>query len=199
MRNQIFKLICLSILTTTYIGCSSDSDSDDCQTISCSNGGTFVDCECQCPDGYSGNDCSTQVTPSKVIINKAIVKVFPNTDNGDNWDVGIPNAEDALPDVYITVQNSDLNLIFDSPSFYENALSGSGTFYEFSFNPNLEITDYDDPYLISIWDYDSSDTDDFMTSYGFFAYTSNNNFPNVITVVSQSDEILVDLEVTYQW
>jgi len=199
MRNQIFKLILLSILTTTYLGCSSDSDSDNCETITCINGGTFMDCECDCPEGYAGNNCSNQVTPSKVIINKAIVKVFPNTDNGEFWDAAIPDAEAALPDVYITLQDSDLNVIYDSPTFYENAISGEGTFFEFTLTPSLELTTYENPFLVNIWDYDSTSEDDFMTSFGFFTYTSNNNFPDVLTVVSQSEEILVDLEVTYEW
>ncbi|MBO6879455.1 hypothetical protein [Winogradskyella sp.] len=199
MRNQIFRLIFLSILTTTYFGCSSDSDSDDCQTISCLNGGTFVDCECECPEGYTSNNCSTQVTPSKVIINKAIIKVFPNTDNGEFWDTAIPDAEDALPDIYITLQDSNLNTIYDSPTFYENVISGEGTFFEFTLTPAIELTSFDNPFLINIWDYDTASEDDFMTSFGFFAYTANNNFPEVITVVSQSDEILVDLEVSYEW
>ncbi|WP_298754873.1 calcium-binding EGF-like domain-containing protein [uncultured Psychroserpens sp.] len=199
MRNRIFKLILLSILTATYFGCSSDSDSDNCETISCLNGGTFIDCECECPQGYTGSNCSTQVTPSKVIINKAIVKVFPNTNNGDFWDLSIPEAVDALPDIYITFQNSDLDVIYDSPTFYENAISGEDTFFEFAITPNIQLMTFSDPYLINIWDYDTVDEDDFMTSFGFFAYTSNNSFPNTITVVSQSEEILVDLELSYEW
>ncbi|WP_299273479.1 calcium-binding EGF-like domain-containing protein [uncultured Psychroserpens sp.] len=199
MRNQIFKLIFVSILTATYFGCSSDSDSDNCETISCLNGGTFIDCECECLQGYTGSNCSTQVTPSKVIINKAIVKVFPNTNNGDFWDLAIPEAEDALPDIYITFQNSNLDVIYDSPTFYENAISGEGTFFEFTITPNIQLTTFSDPYLINIWDYDTVDEDDFMTSFGFFAYTSNNSFPPTITVVSQSNELLVDLELSYEW
>jgi len=199
MRNQIFKLIFLSILTATYYGCSSDSSSDNCETITCLNGGTFINCECDCPQGYTGNNCSTQLTPSKVIITKAIVKVFPNTNGSEFWDAGIPNTEDSLPDIYITFQDSNLNTIYDSPTFYENAISGEGTFFEFTLTPSLELTAFDNPFLINIWDYDQTGSDDFMTSYGFFAYTSNNNFPEIITVVSQSDEILVDLEVTYEW
>jgi hypothetical protein len=199
MRNQIIKLIFLSILTTTYFGCSSDPKSDDCETINCLNGGTFSDCECDCPLGYTGINCSTQVTPSKVIINKVIVKVFPNTNNGEFWDAAIPNTEDALPDIYITFQDSDLNIIYDSPTFYENAISGEGTFYEFTLDPSLELNSFDNPFLVNIWDYDVADEDDFMTSFGFYAYASNTNFPDIITVVSQSNEILVDLEVSYQW
>jgi len=34
---------------------------------------------------------------------------------------------------------------------------------------------------------------------GFHAYTTNGGFPEVITVVNQANEILVDLEVMYEW
>ncbi|MDG1660215.1 MAG: hypothetical protein P8H40_02410 [Winogradskyella sp.] len=53
--------------------------------------------------------------------------------------------------------------------------------------------------MVNIWDFDPSSADDFMTSFGFFAYISTNNFPEVITVVNQANEILVDLEVSYEW
>ncbi|TGV04820.1 hypothetical protein [Flavivirga rizhaonensis] len=197
MRNQIFKLILLSILTATYSGCSSKSN--DCETVTCLNEGVFIDCACECPQGYTGIDCSAQVTPKKVIITKAIVKVFPNTNNGEFWDLGVPTVDDALPDVYITFQDADLNTIYDSPTFHENVISDAVTFFEFSLSPSIELTKFDKPFLVNIWDYDTASEDDFMTSYGFFAYTSTNNFPDVITVVSQPDEILVDLEVTYEW
>ena len=128
-----------------------------------------------------------------------LVKAFPNTDNGNGWDVAVPNPEDALADIYITFQDSDLNVIYDSPSYYENALSGQGPFFEFILTPNIEITNFDNPYLVNIWDYDPSNADDFMTSYGFFAYLTNSGFPETLTVVSQANEILVDLEVRYQW
>ena len=199
MRNQVFKLLSLSILISTSLSCSSDSDSDDCETINCLNGGTFVNCQCDCPEGYTGSNCATQVTPSRVIINKAIVKVFPNSNNGEFWDFAIPNTEDAFPDVYITFQDADVNIIYDSPIFYENAISGEGTFFEFTITPSLELATFDDPFLVNIWDYDVNNEDDFMTSFGFFAYTSDNGFPEIITVVSQSNEILVDLEVSYEW
>jgi len=38
-----------------------------------------------------------------------------------------------------------------------------------------------------------------MTSYGFHAYAVNSSFPEIITVVSQANNILLDLEVSYEW
>jgi len=184
---------------TTYLGCSSNSDSSSCETPTCQNGGTVVNCECDCPLGYSGSNCATELTPSRVSIKKAIVKGFPNTNNGSDWDLAITDPEDALADIYITFQDSNLAVIYDSPTYYENVLANGNDFFEFTIMPNIELTNFNAPYLVNIWDYDPADEDDFMTSYGFFAYTANTDFPNIITVVSQTNNILVDLEVEYEW
>src|SRR5690606_11413519 len=133
MRIQIITLLFLSILTTTYLGCSSDTDSEDCETITCVNGGAFVDCECVCPQGYTGSDCSIQVTPSKVIISKATVKVFPlEKSDGSSWDGWIIDPEEQLPDIFLTFSN-DGNILYESDFYYENALGGAN-FYEFQLN-----------------------------------------------------------------
>jgi len=185
------------MLGLAMFSCSS-SDSDSCEPITCFNGGISTsDCGCDCPEGYTGANCSVEVEPATITITKVIVKVFPNTNNGSGWDVGIPNPSDALPDIYITFQDSNLNVIYNSPVYYENAISGGGIFFEFT--PNLQISNFANPYLVNIWDYDASSDDDFMTSYGFFVYTVNQGFPEIITVVNQSAEILVDLELSYQW
>lgn len=197
MKNQISKLIYLSIFILYVLSCSSNSD--NCNTTTCLNGGTFSNCQCNCPSGYSGEDCSFQIVPNKIKINKVIVKAFPNLNNGAYWDTAIPTSEDTLADIYITFQDFNLNIIYDSPTYYQNVISGQDAFFEFNINPSIELTNFENPYLINIWDYDVSSEDDFMTSFGFIAYTANNNFPDTITVVSQANEILVDLEVSYEW
>jgi hypothetical protein len=200
MKKQNFKLAVVLICLIPFLNCSSNSDAENCSTIVCQNGGTFSNCECNCPQGYSGVNCSNQVTPSRISITKVIVKSFPNTDlSGGFWDPTIPTADDGLPDIYITFQNSDLNVIYDSPTFFGNAISDGSTFYEFTLNPPLVITNYSNPYLVSIWDYDVNNADDFMTSEGFFIYNSTGGFPETLTVLDTSEPILVDITLTYQW
>lgn len=48
------------------------------------------------------------------------------TGSGEFWDLAIPEAKDALPDVSITFQNPNLNVIYDSHTLFENAISGEG-------------------------------------------------------------------------
>lgn len=192
------NLSILSLLLIFIVSCSKDDSNDACTPINCLNGGTqTVNCGCDCPDGYSGTDCSQELTPSKVIITKAIVKSFPNTESdGTNWDFNLI-VEEQLADIYITIENSSFNILFDSPTYYLNVLSGEGEFFEF--DVNLEITDVESSHLISVWDYDPSSDDDFMATAGFFPYENNNGFPNTLTVLSQTSNLLVDLELSYQW
>ena len=98
MKTKIFRGILALTLSVIYFGCSSKSD-DQCQTISCENGGVFINCECDCPDGYTGTNCQTQVTPLSITITKVTLNLFPLTDsNGNAWDAG--GDPEARPDVY---------------------------------------------------------------------------------------------------
>jgi hypothetical protein len=110
-------------LTLTFFSCSNGSDSEPCIPITCLNGGiSNIDCGCDCPIGYTGVNCSEQVTPSKITITKFTVKVFPITQtNGDNWDSWLTNSDDAFPDIYITLSDSNSNIIWDSPTYFPNA------------------------------------------------------------------------------
>jgi len=195
MKNHFFKLLLLSILTTTYFGCSSDSE--NCETISCQNGGTFVDCECECPLGYTGTDCSEQAQPSKILVSKATVRLFPLTDgNGEVWDSPLANP-DALPDVYFQFVKSPSTILYDSPTFFENADLSQN--YEFIIDTAIEVSDYTTPYIISLFDYDLAGDDDIMAAQAFFIYENDNGFPSTITVLDSGQPIAVDLEVSYQF
>lgn len=196
MKNQFFKLTFLSIVFLAFLGCSSSSDS--CETIACKNGGVFVDCECECPQGFKGIDCSEQIEPKSITITKATVKAFPiQQSNGDNWDFDLITPNNELPDVYITIQNSTLVVVYDSPTFFENSLITGGNYLEFI--SNLKIVNYANPYLVNIYDFDTSGNDDFMASEGFFIYSEFKGFPETIDVIDVADSILVELNLTYEW
>jgi EGF-like domain len=60
---------------------------DPCAKLTCQNGGTCTNGECACPEGWSGSDCATQKTPTKIKISKIEVLDFKATDpNGAGWD-----------------------------------------------------------------------------------------------------------------
>ncbi|WP_303316932.1 hypothetical protein Q4Q34_09015 [Flavivirga abyssicola] len=196
MKRKLFKPTVLLALFSIILGCSSSSDS--CETITCLNGGVFTDCECECPEGYTGSNCSTQITPKSITITKATVKAFPiQQSNGDNWDFDLITPNNELPDVYITFQNSNLDVIYDSDTFFENILITGGNYLEFS--PNLKIVNYANAFLVNIYDYDPNDADDFMASQGFVIYNEFNGFPETIEVKDVSDSILVELQLNYEF
>ena len=74
MKNVLF-LFFLGSSLIVFNGCDKDTSSpsqnnDPCESIVCYNGGYCVNGECLCPEGYTGPDCSQQVTPTKIRITK---------------------------------------------------------------------------------------------------------------------------------
>jgi len=87
------KIIALLFVLVLNLNCSSDSSAPACTPISCLNGGVSKpDCGCNCPQGYTGSNCGTQITPSSIYVKKIRVKKFPDTDNGTWWDT-FPNSD----------------------------------------------------------------------------------------------------------
>ncbi|MDO5971038.1 hypothetical protein Q4Q35_14620 [Flavivirga aquimarina] len=196
MKNKFFKPTIFLVLCLIMLNCSKNSDS--CETIVCFNGGTFTDCECDCPEGYTGTDCSEQVTPRSITITKVIVKAFPiQRTNGDNWDFDLLNPINELPDVYITFENSVLDVIYDSTTFFQNASIAPNLYLEFT--PNLKIVNYVNGFIVNIYDYDENSEDDFMASEPFIVYNNFNGFPETLEVKNVSQSLLVGLELTYEW
>ena len=197
MKTIFKKLSVLFVVVMLFVSCSSDSGDTPCVPISCLNGGTSTaDCGCDCPEGYSGTNCSTVVQPSKVIITKVIVKSFPNTNsNGFLWDV--TNGAD----IYIKIK-SGATVIYDHPSVFSNSLGGSNLNYQFSLNPNLQITNVNSPHIVSLWDYDLGDNpsnpDANMASAAFFPFNGT-SFPSVVTVTDPTSPTTFDIYLSYVW
>ena len=59
-----FKFIALFVMLLFFTACPDDDIGNSCIDVICQNGGTVQpDCICQCPEGFTGNDCSTQLNP----------------------------------------------------------------------------------------------------------------------------------------
>ncbi len=196
MKNQISLLILLVLSIFFLARCSSDSNNSSCETIACQNGGVFIDCECSCPEGYTGTNCETQVTPTQIMISKVTVQLFPALrPDGSNWDNLIGN--NVLPDLYFQLVTPPSEVIYDSPTFFENADVANN--HEFSLDSPIVITDALSPYIISLFDYDFPDADENMAAQSFFIYENDNAFPNTLTIFDSNQPIAVDLELSYQW
>ena len=131
-----FLKIPLLLLFIFSFSCSETDD--DCTPVNCTNGGSqTVDCQCDCLDGFSGFDCSVQLTPTTIKITKIVVKKFPDTDDGIFWDP--LDLSDA--DIYIQVLDSSETIIYDSDIFYPDA-SGLNIEYEFIPESPINLTSF---------------------------------------------------------
>lgn len=162
---------------------------DPCKDVTCLNGGNCVDGTCVCAEGYSGVNCSQQVTPTKVIISKITVTEFPATDNGAGWDVT------SGPDIYVDV-DQDPNTIWSSPIYYQNANPSS--VYDFDPQPFIEITNVTSQVSIRLYDYDDFDADDFMGGIIFSPYTSTGGFPTELNL-DAGGGVAFTISLDYVW
>ena len=131
-----FLKIPLLLLFIFSFSCSETDD--DCTPVNCTNGGSqTVDCQCDCLDGFSGFDCSVQLTPTTIKITKIVVKKFPDTDDGDFWD----SLDLSDADIYIQVTEGLFNIIYDHPFYIPNA-SGLNVEYEFIPESPINLTSF---------------------------------------------------------
>lgn len=167
MRNHIKILtICSFVFLSSCI-------KDPCRNTICENGGYCANGDCVCPEGYTGSDCSQQMTPTKILISKIEVTNFPQTDNGNGWDVF------DGPDIFVKVFKGN-TLLWDAPIKYDNAINSS--IYQFNPAPYIEFSDVTSQYTIELWDYDATSANDWMGGIFFTPYNSTNNFPTSLDV-----------------
>lgn len=191
-------ILCIVFAVGFLAACSSDENKETpCTPIPCLNNGiSNNECGCNCPLGFGGANCGNIITPSKVIITKAIVRSFNNLNNN-----GVGHDLTNGPDIYIKI-NSGSTVIYDHPTFISNATAGLNTNYEFILSPNLQITNVNAPLIVSLWDYDLGDTpstaDDNMASAAFFPFNGN-SFPSSIILTDPSTATKFEIYLTYQW
>jgi hypothetical protein len=195
MKLIIKTLIC-TLLVISVNSCKKDEVEDPkkttpivvdpCANITCLNGGYCANGSCVCPEGYSGSNCSQQVTPSLIRINSIRVTGWNPTDNGAGWDLT------SGPDIYVLIRRSGTTVY--TSATYTDASS------QLNFNTNIEITGMSSTYDISIYDFDSLDSDDFMGGFTFVPYSSDNGFPSIITIQNSSvNNLKFELFVSYSY
>ena len=197
MKNFNLKSIVYGFLVVlSTMGCSSDSDSSSCPTVTCQNGGVFANCECNCPNGYSGVDCSTQITPTRIKITKIRVKHFPNLNNsGLEWD-GVDG-----PEIFVRLgqgSGSSISLLYDSGVF-ANAFSDGVTNFDFIPTSNIYITNPLITHTVILGDFDTVNSHDLMGGFTFTPYNTSNHFPSSILLQDLSIPLSFELFLTYEW
>jgi len=82
-----------------------------------------------------------------------------------------------------------------SSIYYENA---SQTTYSFNISPTYDITSPNEQYTVRLYDYDSSDADDFMGGIIFYPYSNDNGFPSTLSIDGGGD-VAFKLYFSYVW
>jgi len=213
----ILKSLIFLTLMAFAISCSSDSapveGSTPCVPITCLNGGVSTpNCGCTCPQGFTGNNCSTQITPSKIKITKITVKKFPNFDGTNTWDpcstlcLTADDINRKRPDIYFTIENTNLVEIYKHPSYFPNVISNLiGTdLFEFTPTLSLEFTNFSTGYILNLKDYDGAESnfispDDEMGFVAFMLYNSNGGFPTTKTITNSNGTLIFELTLQYTW
>jgi hypothetical protein len=171
----IFGMLILAML---LFSCSSDSESG-------------------CPQGFTGNNCSTQITPSKILITKIVVKSFPNLKpNNSYWD-DIPNE---YADIFPVISTMSGDVVYFSNVYYNNAFGSNLTPYTFNLTPNIEITNFQQNYVLGIWDFDGNNSNpELMSSISFSIYSQTGGFPPKITISQPANGFEAEVYLTYKW
>lgn len=169
----------------------SSCQKDPCSSVDCKNGGTCSDGTCECPEGFQGTDCSQQIQPSKVRIQKVSVTDFPLTSStGKQWD------ENDLPDIFILITDDD-GFVWESPVIFDNA-APSGQ-YLFEVTPAIEVTDFNKEYLIYLYDHDGTNPYEYMGGFSFKPYTPASGFPTQLNLETSKGELRFTLVLSYTW
>jgi hypothetical protein len=184
------KKVLLFLLTITLLSCEKESTeestngnnlptTDECAGITCFNGGQCVSGICICPEGYTGTNCQTQVTPSAFRITKVRVNNFPPTDNGAGWDLT------TGPDVYVAYGSTCCS---GSTGIVENANP------PLTFNVNWQTSNPASQFTIWVVDNDDFDSDDIIGGIIFTPLNFDDGFPPQINLNAAGISLTIDVE-----
>ena len=206
MKTVLSRLSVL-IIAFLFFNCSSDSGDTPsgytpCVPITCLNGGTSApDCGCNCPIGFTGSDCSTQIAPIKILITQIKVKNFPNkkTDGYTTWDDYVfssYNSPDIFP--FLTLGSIDL---YQGIAYQDVISNGNGTDnYIWTPSTPIQIVAINSQFTINLYDDDfGSPSYEIMGGCNFYIYNSTGGFPKIITLSNPSSSYKFELTVSYVW
>lgn len=195
------KIVLMAFLASFMMwGCKKDDDddsssgsgSDPCDGVECVNG-ECINGDCECDLYYTGEDCSEFILPDNAYIEKIIVTAFPPYDGGGSWDL----TSDG--DIYPLVTTASENLLWESPTFVQNALPSQGTF-EFVPSSPILLSNISSTYCVSLYDYDDFDADDFMGGICFTPVSTNANGVNyLIDLEAFGTDVEFTLWMNYSW
>ncbi|MEY3501613.1 MAG: hypothetical protein RL308_3286 [Bacteroidota bacterium] len=187
------------LIIALFFGCSEEDSSSSCIPITCLNGGTStLDCGCNCPIGFTGSNCSTQVIPTQVKITKIRVKKFPNLKpNGSNWDTFVlPGYE--KPDIFPVLFTFQGTVLFAGTPIKDSFSYGNDAF-DFIPSTPIVITQLTQMYTLILYDDDVNNSFETMGGINFYIYSSTGGFPTTIPLNNPTSDYGFELTLSYVW
>ena len=131
--------------------------------------------------------------PTKVRITKVTITNFPFVDgNGSAWDPF------SGPDVFFNFVNQSNTVLYAGTNLRKTDVTPAMLPLVYNLPTPHEITDFQTPQYLDLWDYDSPDPDDFINYVGFIMsdYTVGSN-PYPSTISLNQNGIIMTLNLTW--
>lgn len=203
------KIILKSVVFLAFIiltiSCSSDSGSGggstSCVPITCLNGGVSTsNCGCNCPIGFTGSNCSTQVTPTKILITKITVKNFPNKKpDNSTWDDYLLTSYNS-PDIFPLLSLGSISLY--QGDIKSDVISNGNNTDNFIWTPTvpIQIISINSQHTLNLYDSDAGTPGfEFMGGFNFIPYSSTGGFPTTLILTSSTSSYKFELSLMYVW
>lgn len=144
--------------------------------------------EKNCPEGYTGDDCTEEIQPKYFVIKSMSVTAWPLTDiNGVAWDFG------SNVDLYAKIIRLSSGAVLYTSPVYENAQTG----FTQGWPTNIEFA-FDDIIYVEIWDDDGGFSEDEYVGFVFApSWTPGAGFPSIQTVSQDGLTILYDVDYKF--
>jgi len=200
---KLIKFSTVFILVLFFSSCSSDSSDDGCTPITCLNGGiSNSNCGCDCPQGFTGSNCSTQMAPAKILISQIKVKNFPNKkpDGITTWDSFPLTPSFNNPDIFPFLTLGSISL-FQGAAFQDVISNGNGT-DNFTWIPStpIQIVAINSQFTLVLYDEDAGIPGyEIMGGFNFNLYNSTGGFPTTLVLSNPSSPYRFELTLSYVW
>jgi hypothetical protein len=146
-----------------------------------------------CPNGYTGSDCTTQKTPTQILVTKVTVTNFPATNNGTDWNI---TEATGYADIYPVITDASGSTVYSFSSAYQQDVNYQNST---SFTPSspISVSSAQNLYTITLYNHNNVTADDDMGSAYKILYNPYGGFPSTVTVSSSSVTFVLNLQYSF--
>lgn len=196
MNNSRFigLLTGIIVIPFIYLSCNEGTFPDPCESISCDNGANCVEGVCVCAEGWKGERCNVEISPSSVEIRSILIERLPASNlNGNPWD-----RDTTGPDVYFLISEAvNSQLIERYRSIVLSDTGTTGLYFDLE-GQNVILNNPASPHAVIINDQDDS-TFQNMGSAGFIPYQAGLGFRDTLFAESPDKKTSVRVVLKHKW